>query len=153
MGLPDSSRPLTIVIVGVKVAGSSCEREQQTGGANERTIAEIELDCRKDLDLFETMCKILSIPMQVKMKWARRRLMPWFRSNMTAWLYEYAKKHISKHGRVYSTYQLDIGAGAFKRDFLTHRNAVPTAVKRISRTSEGGFGEKRDVVPSQQLLQ
>ena len=23
--------------------------------------------------------------------------MPWFRSNMTAWLYEYAKKHISKH--------------------------------------------------------
>ena len=28
--------------------------------------------------------------------WARRRLMPWIRANMTAWLYEYAKKHMSK---------------------------------------------------------
>ena len=51
---------------------------------------------------------------------------------MTAWLYEYAKKHMSKHGRVYSEYQLDIGAGAFKRAFVTQRNAVTTAVKRIS---------------------
>ena len=25
-----------------------------------------ELDCLKDLDLFETMCKILNIPMEVK---------------------------------------------------------------------------------------
>ena len=55
---------------------------------------------------------------------------------MTAWLYEYAKKHMSKHSRVYSAYQLDIGAGAFKRAFVTHRTAVTTAVKRTSRTSE-----------------
>ena len=33
-------------------------------------------------------------------------------------------------------YMLDIGAGAFKPAFVTHRNAVTTAVKRISRTSE-----------------
>ena len=82
-----------------------------------------KLDCLKDLDLFETMCKVLNIPMEVKKIWARKRLMPWFRANMTAWLYEYAKKHMSKHGRVYSEYQLDIGAGAFKRAFVTHRNA------------------------------
>ena len=62
---------------------------------------------------------------------ARRRLMPWFRANLTASLYEYAKKHMSKHSRVYSAYQLDIGGGAFKRAFITHRNAVTTAVKRI----------------------
>ena len=55
---------------------------------------------------------------------------------MTAWLYEYAKKHMSKHSRVYSGYQLDIGAGAFKRAFLTHRDSVTTAEKRTSRTSE-----------------
>ena len=95
-----------------------------------------KLDCLKDLDLFETTCKILNIPMEVKKIWARRRLNPWFRAKMTAWLYEYAKKHMSKHGRVYSGYQLDIGAGAFKRAFVNHRNAVTTAVKRISRTSE-----------------
>ena len=101
-----------------------------------------KLDCLKDLDLFETMCKIMNFPMEVKKIWARRRLIPGFRANMTAWLYEYAKKHMSKHGRVNSVYQLDIGAGAFKRAFVTHRNAVTTAVKRISRTSERDGREK-----------
>ena len=95
-----------------------------------------ELDCLKDLDLFETMCKILNIPMEKKKIWARRRLMPWFRTNMTAWLYDYAKKHRSKHSRVDSEYQLDIGAGSFKQAFVTHQNALTAAVKNASRTSE-----------------
>ena len=67
---------------------------------------------------------------------------------------------MSKHGRVYSVYQLDIEAGAFKRAFVNHRNAVTTAVKRNSRTTERhgrekeemlkeDFGEKRDVVSLQ----
>ena len=55
---------------------------------------------------------------------------------MTAWLYKYAKKHMSNHSRAYSAYQLDIGAGAFKQAFVTHRNAVTTAVKRTFRASE-----------------
>ena len=105
-----------------------------------------KLDCLKDLDLFETTCKILKILMEVKKIWARRQLMPWFRANMTAWLYEYAKKHMSKHGRVYSGYQLDSGAGAFKRAFVHHRNAVTTAVKRISRTSESSGKEKEEML-------
>ena len=78
-----------------------------------------ELDCLKDLDLFETMCKILKIPMEKKKIWTRRRVMPWFRANMTACLYEYAKKHMSKHSRVYSVYQLDIGARALTRTSRT----------------------------------
>ena len=65
---------------------------------------------------------------------------------MTAWLYEYAKKHMSKHDRVYSGYQLDIVAGAFKRALVTHRNAVTTAVKRISRTSERSGKEKEEML-------
>ena len=105
-----------------------------------------ELDCLKDLNLFETMCKILNIPMEVKNIWARRRLMPWFRANMTAWLYEYARKHMSKHSRMSSAYQLDIGAGAFKRAFVTHRNTVTTAVKRTSRTSECDGREKEEML-------
>ena len=105
-----------------------------------------KLDCLKDLDLFETMCKILRIPMKVKKIWARRRLMPCLRANMTAWLYEYAKKHISKHSRMYSAHQLDIRAGAFKRAFVNHRNAVTTAVKRTSRTSECNGREKEEML-------
>ena len=43
-------------------------------------------------------------------------------------------------------YQLDIGAGAFKRAFLFHRNAVTTAVKRISRPSERNGREKEEIL-------
>ena len=64
---------------------------------------------------------------------------------MTAWLYEYAKKHMSKHSRMYSSYQLDIGGRAFKRAFVTHRNTVTSAVKRTSRTSECDGREKEEM--------
>ena len=148
MGLPDSSQPITIVIVGVMMAIRWLEAHVRENNRQEAPTREQlqKLDCLKDLDLFETMCKVLNIPMEVKKIWARKRLMPWFRANMTAWLYEYAKKHMSKHGRVYSEYQLDIGAGAFKRAFVTHRNAVTTAVKRISRTSERSGNEKTEML-------
>ena len=107
MGLPDSSQPITIVIVGVMMAIRWLEAHVKENNRQEAPTREQlrKLDCLKDLDLFETMCKVLNIPMEVKKIWARKRLMPWFRANMTAWLYEYAKKHImSKHGRVYSEY-------------------------------------------------
>ena len=148
MGLPDSSKPITIVIVGVMVAIRWLEAHVRENIRQEAPTREQlqRLVCLKDLDLFERMCKILNIPMEVKKLWARRRLMPWFRANMTALLYEYAKKHMSKHGRVYSEFQLDIGAGVFKRAFVTHRNAVTTAVKRIYRTSERSGKEKADTL-------
>ena len=148
MGLPDSSRPKTVVIVGVMMAIRWLEAHVKENNRQEAPTREQlqKLDSLKDLDLFETTCKILNIPMEVKKIWARRRLMPWFRVNMTAWLYEYAKKQMSKHGRVYSVYQLDIGAGAFKRAFVTHQNAVTTAVKRISMTSERNGREKEEML-------
>ena len=65
---------------------------------------------------------------------------------MTAWLYDYAKKYMSKHSRMYSAYQLDIVAGVFKRAFVTHRNTVTTAVKRTSRTSECDRREKEEML-------
>ena len=149
MGLPDSSQPIMIVIVGVMMTIQWLEAHVKESNRQETPTREQlqELDCLKDSDLFETMCKILNFPMEVKKIWARRRLMPWFRANMTAWFYEYAKKHVSKHSRVYSVYQLDIGAGAFKqRAFVTHWNAVTTTVKRISRTSECDGREKEEML-------
>ena len=148
MGLPDSSRPITVVIVGVMMAIRWLEAHVKENNRQEAPTREQlqKLDCLKDLDLFETTCKILNFPMEVKKRWARRRLMPWFRANMTAWLYEYAKKPMSKHGIVYGVYQLGIGSGAFKRAFVTHRNAVTTAVKRHSRTSERNGREKEEML-------
>ena len=86
MGLPDSSQPITIVIVGVMMAIRWLEAHVNENNRQEAPTKEqlLELDCLKDLDLFETMCKILNIPKKAKKIWARRRLMPWFRVNMTA---------------------------------------------------------------------
>ena len=148
VGLPDSSGPITIVIVGVMMAIRYLEAQVKENNRQEAPTKEQlqKLNWLTDLDLFETICKILSIPMEAKKIWAKKRLMPWFRANMTAWLYEYAKKHMSKHGREYSTYQLGLGAGAIKRAFVTHRNAVTTAVKRFSRMSERDGREKEEML-------
>ena len=62
---------------------------------------------------------------------------------MTAWLSEYANKHMSKLSRVY---QLNIGPGAFMRVFVTHRNALTTAVKRTSRTKESDKREGEEML-------
>ena len=56
--------------------------------------------------------------------------MPRFRAVMTSWIYERAKRHISRNTEAYQSFQLDIGPGAYKRAFLTDRNAVTTAVKQ-----------------------
>ena len=55
------------------------------------------------------------------------------------------KNHMSKHSRKYRAYQLYIGV-AFKRAFITHRNAVTTAVKRTSKTSECDGREKEEML-------
>ena len=148
MGLLDSSQPITIAIVGVMMAIRWLEAHVKENNQQETPTKEQmqELNVLKVLDLFETTCKILNIPMEVKKIWARRRLMPCFRANVTASLYEYAKKHMSKQTRVYSAYQLDIGAGAFKRAFVTHQNAVTTAVKRTSRISEYDGREREEML-------
>ena len=77
MGLPDSSRPITVVIVGVMMAIRWLEAHVKENNRQEAQLQKLQkLDCLKDLDLFETACKILNIPMEVKKIWARRRLMP-----------------------------------------------------------------------------
>ena len=66
-----------------------------------------------------------------------------------------------KHSRTYSSYQMDVGTVAFKRAFVTHWNAVTTAVKRKSKTNFSDRREREEVlkedlernVLKQQLLQ
>ena len=73
VGLPDSSQPVTIVIVGVMMAIRWLKALVKENNRQEMTTREQlqELDCLKDLDLFETMCKILNTPIEVKKIWAR----------------------------------------------------------------------------------
>ena len=68
MGLSDSSRPVTIVIVRFMMAISWLEAHVRENNRQEAPTREQlqRLDCLKDLDLFETMCKIRNIPIEVK---------------------------------------------------------------------------------------
>ena len=68
MGLPDSSQPITIVIVGVMMAIRWLEAHVKENNREETHTKEQlqELGCLKDLNLFETTCKILNIPMERK---------------------------------------------------------------------------------------
>ena len=61
MGLPDSSKPITIWIVGVMMAIRWLEAQVKENNRQEMPTNEQlqELECIKDLDLFETMSKIL----------------------------------------------------------------------------------------------
>ena len=74
MCLTYSTQPITIVIVGVMMAIRWLEAQLKENNRQETPTKEQlqELDCLKDLDLFETTCKILNIPMEVKKIWARR---------------------------------------------------------------------------------
>ena len=70
MGLSGSSRPITIVIVGALMAIRWLEAHVNENNRQEAPTREQlqKLDCLTNLDLFETMCKILNIPMEVKQK-------------------------------------------------------------------------------------
>ena len=74
MGLPDSSQPIKIVIVGVIMAIRWLEAHVKENNRQEAPTREQlqELDCLIDLDLVETIRKILNISMEVKKIWARR---------------------------------------------------------------------------------
>ena len=87
---------------------------------------------RRELDLFRTTCKVLRIPRAIEKIWSRQSLMPWFRAVMTSWMYERVKRHMSRNTEAYQFFQLDIGPGAYRRAFLTHRNTVTTAVRRVA---------------------
>ena len=72
--------------------------------------------------------------------------MPWFRTVMLSWMYERAKRHMSKNTEAYQSFQLDVGLGAYKRAFLTHRNDVTTSVKRVAGAPCATQAEKREVL-------
>ena len=63
---------------------------------------------------------------------------------MTVWMDEIAKNHISKHSKMYSSFQVDIGSKASKRAFVTHPNAVTTAVKITLKTVDCDGTERQE---------
>ena len=118
--------------------------QQETAVPTPEQLSNVKMS--RELDLFRTTCKVLRIPKAIERIWSRQRLMPWFRAVMTSWMYERAKRHMSRNTEAYQSFQLDIGPGAYMRAFLTHRNAVTTAVKRVAGTPCVTEDEKKEVL-------
>ena len=134
-GLPDQNQPVSIVMVSATLAvrwleANAGTSEQETAVPTSEQLSNMKLN--NNLGLFRTTCKVLRIHRAIEAIWAGQRLMPWFLAVMTSWMYEHAKRHISRNTEAYQPFQLDIGAGAYRRAFLTHRNVVTTAVKRVA---------------------
>ena len=147
--LPDQNQRVSIVVVSAMMAvrwleANAGTSEQKTAVPTPEQLSNVEMN--RSLDLFRTTCKILRIPKAIERIWSRQRLMPWFRAVMTSWMYERAKRHMSMNTEAYQSFQLDIGPGAYKRAFLTHRNAVTTAVKRVAGEPGVTENEKREVL-------
>ena len=148
-GLPDQNQQVPIVVVSAMLtvrwleanAGTS---EQETAVPTPEQLSNVKVN--HDLDLFRTTCKVLRTPKAMERIWSRQRLMPWFRAVMTSWMYERAKRHMSRNTEAHQSFQLDIGSGAYKRAVLTHRNAVTTAVKRVAGAACVTETEKREVL-------
>ena len=147
--LPDQNQQGSIVVVNAMLAvrwleANAGTSEQETAVPTPEQLSNVKVN--QDLDLFRTTCKVLRIPKAIERIWSRQRLMLWFRAVMTLWMYERAKRHMSRNTEAYQSFQLDIGPRPYKRAFLTHRNAVTTAVKRVAGVPCVTETEKREVL-------
>ena len=82
------------------------------------------IDYSRRVELFESVCKVFAVPMEVRRMWSRKRLCSWFRATLTSWLYVLTKNHMKKHQKEYRQFLAEIGPKAFKRPLLTHRNGI-----------------------------
>ena len=140
-GLPDQNQQVSIVVVSAMLAVRWLEANadtsvQETAVPTPEQLSNVKMS--RKLDLFRTTCKVLSIPNAIERIWSS--------AVMTSWMYERAKRHMSRNTEADQSFQLDIGPGAYKRVFLTHRNAVTTAVKRVAGAPCATEDEKKEVL-------
>ena len=154
IGLPDHQQKVIILVVSTMLALRWIEENVTKYRESKTPTAESihAIDYNRRLELFETVCKVFAIPMEVRHVWSRIRFFPWFRATLTSWLYMVTKDHMKKYQKEFRQFLAEIGPKAFKRPLLTHRNAITTGWKRVGRVSRGRLGEERELEPAQFLL-
>ena len=103
------------------------------------------IDYSRRLELFETACKVFTIPMEVRHVWSRIRFF-WFRATLMSWLYMLTKVHMKKYHKEYRQFLAEMGPEAFKRPLLTHRNAITTGWKRVGRVSRNNTKSRESIL-------
>ena len=99
IGLPDHSKKVTLLVVGTMLALQWIEENVTKCRESKTPTAEsiYAIDYSRRHELFETACKVLAIPMEVRHVWSRIRFFPWFRAKLTSWLYMVTKDHMKKY--------------------------------------------------------
>ena len=147
IGLPDHQQKVTILVVSTMLAIRWIEENVTKYRESKAPTAESihAIDYNRRLELFETVCKVFAIPMEVRHEWSRIRFFPWFRATLTSWLYMATKDHMKKYQKEYRQFLAEIGPEAFKRPLLTHRNAI-TGWNRVGRVSRDNTKARESIL-------
>ena len=148
IGLHDHRQKVTLLVVSSMLALRWMEENVTKYRESKAPTAESihAIDYSRRLELFETACKVFTIPMEVRHVWIRIRFFPWFRATLTSWLYAVTKDHMKKHQKEYRQFLAEIGPEAFKRPLVTHRNAITTGWKRVGRVSRDNTMARESVL-------
>ena len=103
IGLPDHQQKVIILVVSTMLALRWIEENVAKYRESKAPTAESihAIDYSRRLELFETVCKVFAIPMEVRHVWSRIRFFPWFRATLTSWLYIATKDHKKKYQTEY----------------------------------------------------
>ena len=98
IGLPDHQQKVTILVVSTMLALRWIEENVTKYRESKTPTAESvhAIDYSRRLELFETVCKVFAIPMEIRHVWSRIKFFPWFRATLTSWLYIATKVHMKK---------------------------------------------------------
>ena len=139
---------MTILVVSTMLALRWSEENVTKYRESKTPTAEsiYAIDYSRRLELFDTVCKVFAIPMEVRHVWSRIRFFPWFRATLTSWLYMATKGHMKKYQKEYRQFLAEIGPEAFKIPLLTHRNAITTGWKRVGRVSRDNTKARESIL-------
>ena len=148
IGLPDHQQKVTILVVSTMLALRWIEENVTKYRESKTPTAEsiYTIDYSRRLEFFETVCKVIAIPMEVRHVWSRIRFFPWFRATLTFWLYIATKDHMKKYQKEYRQFPAEIGPEAIKRPLLTYRNAITTGWKRVGRASRDNTKARESIL-------
>ena len=103
IGLPDHQQKVAILEVSTMLALRWIEENVTKYRESKTPTAEsiYAIDYSRRRELFETVCKVFAIPIEVRQVWSRIRFFPWFRAKLTCWLYIATKDHMKKYQKNY----------------------------------------------------
>ena len=94
---------MTILVVSTMLALRWIEENETKYRESKTHTAESihAIDYSRRLELFETVCKVIAITLEVRHVWSRLRFFPWLRATLTSWLYIATKDHMKKYQKEY----------------------------------------------------